>query len=559
MEIIQRLLRSIYGSRQGRIAYERLAPRIKDAYALKRGSLERFSERDAVLITYGDSLRGSDGTPLQALYDFASNQLKSCFSSIHFLPFFPYSSDDGFSVKDFYALDNQLGRWQDVARFKPDFDLMFDYVLNHVSAKSRWFEAYLAGDADFADLAIEVAPDTALSQVVRPRALPLLTPFTKADGKKVHVWTTFSEDQIDLNYQSIDVLLLMVDVLLFYVRKGVRWLRLDAVAYLWKEIGTSCVHHHKTHLVVRLLRTILDHVAPQVIIITETNVPHLENITYFGNGSNEAQLVYNFTLPPLLLHTFIAGDTRILSQWAIGLSAPSDQTTFFNFTASHDGIGVRPLEGILSPGQIETLVAQVKKNGGQVSYKHNSDGSKSPYELNITYVDALRRGDKWDIRRFLASQAIQLVLPGVPGVYIHSILGSRNWYEGVRQTGRARTINRERLDLKRIREQLETPESFRSQIFNPYGQMLKARRAQPAFHPNGGFEILQPDPRVFAIKRWHGAQEIFALTNVSDGQVKVSLKSQGGREQWLDLISGHVLDLAALTLAPFQSVWLASS
>lgn len=556
MEAIQNLLVSIYGNKKGRFAFERLLPRIQDANSLKKASSERFSERDAVLITYGDSLTGSEGSPIQALYEFASSQLKTCFSSIHFLPFFPYSSDDGFSVKDFYAIDTRVGCWHDVLRFKTSFDLMFDYVLNHVSAKSQWFEAYLSGESNYEDLAIEVPPDTPLSQVVRPRALPLLTPFIKASGKKVHVWTTFSDDQIDLNYRSIDVLMLMVDVLLFYVQKGARWLRLDAVAYLWKEIGTSCIHHKKTHLVVRLLRAILDRVAPHTIIITETNVPHAENITYFGNGADEAQLVYNFSLPPLLLHTFISGDTRVLSQWAIDLSTPGDQTTFFNFTASHDGIGVRPLEGILSTGQMKTLLHQVNKNGGQVSYKQNSDGSKSPYELNITYVDALSRGDKWDAERFLASQAIQLVLPGVPGVYIHSILGSRNWYEGVRQTGRARTINRNKLDLGTVKGQLEDPESFRSQIFFPYGQMLKTRRSQPALHPNGGFEILRLDPRVFAIKRWHGGQTIFALTNVTDADVAVSLKSHGRVGKGLDLLSGQSMDFTTQTLMPFQSVWL---
>jgi sucrose phosphorylase len=162
-------------------------------------------------------------------------------------------------------------------------------------------------------------------------------------------------------------------------------------------------------------------VAPDVVIITETNVPHAENISYFGNGRDEAQLVYNFTLPPLLFYSFVKEDSTILSRWARDLHLPSSQNTFFNFTASHDGIGVRPLEGILPPEELQALIEIVNANGGKVSYKQNPDGTESPYELNITYVDAIladqnsTRADK-----FLASQAIQYVLPGVPATYILS-------------------------------------------------------------------------------------------------------------------------------------------
>lgn len=556
METIQVLLNKIYGSQQARVAFERLAPRIEQCRISNTDAAQRFSEKDAVLITYGDSLFDDIHPPMQTLYDFACDYFKGLFSTVHFLPFFPYSSDDGFSVMDFFAIDPSMGSWQNVERFSQSFELMFDYVLNHVSAKGQWFENYLDGRPGFNELAIEVSPDEDLSQVTRPRALPLLTPFTKANGEKVHVWTTFSEDQIDLNYQSIDVFLHMVDVLLFYVQKGARWLRLDAVAYLWKEIGSPCIHHEKTHDMVRLLRCILDQVAPQVVMITETNVPHRENITYFGNGSDEAQLVYNFTLPPLLLHTFMADDAQALTEWAQGLETPGSQTAFFNFTASHDGIGVRPLEGILSDRQVDGLLHRVEQNGGHVSYKQNSNGSKSPYELNITYVDALSRGDQWDTRRFLASQAIQMALPGVPGIYIHSILGTRNWYEGVEQTGRARTINRKKLELKSIRAQLDDPLSFRSQIFYPYSHMLRTRCAQAAFHPNAAFEVLLLDRGVFAVKRQCKDQLIYAITNVTASQVTVELKSEGVTGRLTDLLTAQQLESDSLTLSAYQSVWL---
>ncbi|MFV9644942.1 MAG: alpha-amylase family glycosyl hydrolase, partial [Desulfobacterales bacterium] len=445
-----------------------------------------------------------------------------------------------------------------------DFQLMFDLVLNHVSSKSKWFEKYLNEEQGFEDLAIEADPSTDLtsdlSMVTRPRSLPLLTEFTKSSGRAVNVWTTFSADQIDLNFKSIDVLEKMVEVLLFYVKQGATILRLDAIAYLWKEIGTNCVHLSQTHDVVKLFRNILDCVAPDVMIVTETNVPHLENISYFGDGRNEAQMVYNFTLPPLLFYSFAVEDSKALSNWAKGLHVKSEANTFFNFTASHDGIGVRPLEGILPEEEIDRLIKIVKENGGKVSYKRNSDGSESPYELNITYVDAFlnkKSGvDEYHPDRFLASQAIQFVLPGVPATYIHSILGSHNWEQGVRQTQMARTINREKLRLDDIIKQLEDPDSFRSRIFFPYIGLIKTRKKQPAFHPNAFFEILELDPKIFAISRYCKEQVIYALTNISSTRISVSLPKHKGDSNMKDLLSGKIFKANSIGLNPYQFVWL---
>ena len=462
MQRVKDLLIEIYGPDTGREAWGRVAPLIEKTPRQERRRESFFSEKDVVLITYGDSIRREGQAPLEALHTFAREYLQGVISAVHFLPFFPWSSDDGFSVKDFMTIDPQLGDWEDVARFSRDFDLMFDYVVNHVSAQSRWFEDYLAARPGFADLAIEMDPAADLSMVTRPRALPLLTEFKKDTGEKVHVWTTFSDDQIDLNYRSLDVLVKMLEALLLYVAQGARIVRMDAIAYLWKEIGTPCIHLPQTHAMVKLFRAVFDVVAPDAIIITETNVPHAENVSYFGDGRDEAQMVYNFTLPPLLFHAFVTGDTTALSHWARGLALDSPDTTFFNFTASHDGIGVRPLEGILPPEAVNTTLAEaVKANGGQISYKNNPDGTQSPYELNITYVDALgvpdRQDDPQHPPRFLASQSIQYALPGVPATYIHSLLGSRNWYAGLEQTGRARTINREKTEHGERGGRTQTP------------------------------------------------------------------------------------------------------
>jgi sucrose phosphorylase len=557
---LKHLLERIYGENTAALALQRVMPLIESFQSQKSKKEEYFSQEDVVLITYGDSLLKKGEAPLVTLHNFANKYLKGAISNIHFLPFFPYSSDDGFSVMDFHAINPDLGSWDDVVAIGRDFELMFDYVVNHFSSKSEWFANYLAGKEGFQDFAIEVDPATDLSQVTRPRSLPLLSEYKKDDVSTVHLWTTFSADQIDFNFRSLDVLEEMIEVLLFYVQQGATILRQDAIAYLWKEIGTTCIHLSQTHDMVKLFRAVLDLVAPDVIILTETNVPHDENISYFGDGRDEAQMVYNFTLPPLLFYSFIKEDATVLTNWAKGLHLESESNTFFNFTASHDGIGVRPLEGILSPEELHGLIGVVEANGGQVSYKRNPDGSDSPYELNITYVDAILADTKSTrAERFLASQAIQYVLPGVPATYIHSLLGSRNWLAGVKQTGRARTINREKLNVEGVVSELSDPNSFRSKIFFPYLDLIKTRKKQKAFHPNAGFEILDIAPKLFGIKRYSEDQTIYAVTNISSLEVPVSLSSTGMSGQMTDLISGHEINTDSFRLKPYQFVWLSSA
>ena len=554
---VEELLTEIYGPQTGQTAFERIQPIIEKFPVQKRKRQEFFSQEDIVLITYGDSLKKTGQPPLATLREFAGSYLKGTITTIHFLPFFPYSSDDGFSVMDFFAIDPKLGSWENVRDIGRDFQLMFDYVVNHFSSKSRWFHNYLTDKNGFDDFAIEVDPSLDLAMVTRPRSLPLLSEFKKHDGRRVHLWTTFSADQIDFNFKSLNVLAKMIEVLLFYVQQGATILRQDAIAYLWKEIGTTCIHLPQTHAMVKLFRAILDIIAPDVMILTETNVPHKENISYFGNGRDEAQMIYNFTLPPLLFYSFVKEDATALSDWARRLQLPSSSNTFFNFTASHDGIGVRPLEGILPPSELEALIEVVKTNGGQVSYKRNPDGSDSPYELNITYVDAILADQKSDrADKFLASQAIQYALPGVPATYIHSLLGSRNWTAGVEQTGRARTVNREKLQVEKVIKELNNPRSFRSRVFFPYLNLIKTRRKQPAFHPNAEFEILEIDPRVFVIRRSSRDQTLFAVTNISSSEVSLSLTQSDKAGQMKDLISGETIRPASFSLKPFQYVWL---
>ncbi len=555
----------LYGAERAPQILERLQKIVDDYRPRIPAPTRELTEEDSILITYGDQVQSSGENPLQTLGRFCNQYLNSIVSGIHILPFYPWTSDDGFSVADYRQVDPALGVWQDISRMQEHFRLMFDAVINHASVQHEWFQAFLRDEPRYRDYFIVVEGNPDLSQVVRPRALPLLTTFDTDSGPK-RVWTTFSADQVDLNFQNPDLLLEIVDTLLLYVAQGAQLIRLDAIAFLWKEIGTSCLHLPQTHRIIRLFRSVLDEVAPHVVLITETNVPHRDNISYFGNGYDEAQMVYNFALPPLVLHAFYTGNSRTLSEWAAGLKLPSDRTTFFNFLASHDGIGVNPARGILSEEEIDAIVARVIQHGGLVSYKHVADGAQIPYELNINYFDALSDPGAQEpleiqVRRFMTAQAIMLALVGVPGIYFHSLFGSRSWHAGVDQTGRNRTINRQKFDLPDFESELSNDASLIHHVFQRYVQLLQARSTSPAFHPHGGQEVVDSGETVFALLRTSpdGSERVLCLHNISDQpqQIGDALKRMPAFSsgQFIDLKTGHDMN-GSLDLEPYQTLWL---
>jgi glycosidase len=578
---IQQQLNFIYGELEGKKVLQVLLQRLED-FRQRNPQLDENStyaglmtEQDAVLITYGDQIQETGHPPLHTLGNFLQKYIKDGVNFVHILPFFPYSSDDGFSVVDFYRVDPTLGDWDDIARLGKNFRLMFDAVVNHISRHSEWFKGYKSGIAPYEDYFISVDPATDLSQVVRPRALPLLTAVETKQGTR-HLWTTFSDDQMDLNYANPQVLLEMIDVLLFYVEHGAEIIRLDAIAYLWKEPGTSCIHLPQTHAVVKLFRAILDAVAPQVLLITETNVPHEENISYFGEPAagkaytDEAQMVYQFPLAPLVLHTFHTANTRALSDWVASLSTPSPGTTFFNFMASHDGIGVNPARRLLDETEIQALVDRTQAHGGTVSYKTNPDGSKSVYELNITLYDALNDPNfpqaELDKMRFMASQTIMLSLAGVPGIYFHSLLGSRNCHDCMEETGRARSINREKFQRADLETELNKTRSLKAGVFNLYKQLLVLRKSQTAFHPAGDQIVLRINENVFALLRKSPDQRelILCLVNASPSRQELVIEPNAWSlpkvRLWYDLIKGDrypaLEGLLRLALDSYQAMWL---
>ncbi|MBJ6384817.1 sugar phosphorylase [Enterobacter cloacae] len=515
-----------------------------------------WDEKDVVLITYADQFSAKGEKALPVFTRFYNEWLSSTFSHVHLLPFYPWSSDDGFSVIDYHNVAPETGTWQDVAELKQSASLMFDFVCNHMSAKSEWFAHYLAQKPGYEDFFISVDPETDLSAVTRPRALPLLTPFTLHDGSVRHLWTTFSEDQIDLNFASPQVLIAMVDVLLHYLAEGARYIRLDAVGFMWKIPGTSCIHLEQTHCLIQLFRAITDAVAPGTVIITETNVPHKDNISYFGDGENEAQMVYQFSLPPLVLHAVHCQDVKALSQWAGSLALPSTHTTWFNFLASHDGIGLNPLRGILPESEILSLVEKLQQEGALVNWKNNPDGTRSPYEINVTYLDALSLQDSSDderIARFILAHAVLLSFPGVPAVYIQSILGSRNDYEGVERLGYNRAINRKKYTAGQVDSELNNKKSIRSQIYSRLSELIAIRRGESAFHPDSQAVFDAVGEQILKIIRVaENGERITALFNFSNKMQTVYEQTLSGKE----LLSGQHISGTDLTLNPWQVMWI---
>lgn len=568
------LLAAVYGNtrapeieRQLRLRLDRFAAPSDSPH---RCAPLRLSSQDVLLITYADQVRATNQRPLATLDEFCEAHLRDLVSGIHILPFYPSTSDDGFAVQDYCAVDPALGTWADIRRLGRSFDLMFDAVLNHMSARADWFLRFLQDDPEFRDFFVTVAGQPDVSQVVRPRTSPLLTEFPTPHGPR-KVWTTFSADQVDLNYRNPAVLLAVIDVLLFYAAHGARFLRLDAIAFLWKELGTPCLHQPQTHALIRLIRAVLDAVAPWVLLITETNVPHADNIAYFGDGSNEAQLVYNFALPPLVLHSFTAGNAIALTRWARSLAAPSDRTTFLNFLASHDGIGLNPVRGILSEPEIERLVTTARAHGGYVSLKALPDGAQAPYELNINYLDALsdpagNAPPDRAVRKLLTAHAILLSLEGVPAIYFHSLFGSRGDAAGAETSGIKRRINRAKCQRAQLERELADPRTLRAHVFAGFQELLRARRGRAAFDPQARQTVLDLDDRVFALLRQapDTGECALCLHNVAPATVRLRLPENDARlaGPWSRLAprNGTAPNAAtepSLTLEPHGMLWLA--
>jgi sucrose phosphorylase len=549
---IAELLVFLYGEETGKLVLPEFME-ILAGYGAESGSRKSgaISHRDAFLITYGDMLAPAEGekdsgdSGFARLDRFLKKWNRGSFSYLHLLPFHPYSSDDGFSVIDYRAVDPRFGSWEEIGNLGRSFKMVFDFVLNHGSVKSGWFKKFLAGEGEYANWYITRPENYDYSAVVRPRTHPLLSPFQRDDGSTVHVWTTFSADQVDYDFSRPGVLLEFFRIFLDYARRGGKMLRLDAIAYLWKEDGTPCIHHPKTHAVVKLFRAVIEYLKLDMLLLTETNVPHRENISYFGETGpaapqgDEAHLVYNFALPPLTLYAALSGDAGPLKKWAAELPALPPGQYYLNFLASHDGVGLSPARGLVDEAAFSAALETARSRGALVSMKSSPRGPV-PYELNCSWADmtdpeSLGSPEK-QARAFLNTYGVALALPGLPAVYFHSWIGSRAWKEGPALLGFNRAINREKPAIDRVERELEDPSSFRSHVCRGFRELLEFRQAEEAFSPGCPCHILDSPEGVFALLRGPDSRGrgLMCIHNFS-GQRKTIALSQPDRERFRDL------------------------
>ena len=531
----------------------------------KKITPKNWSQKNSFLITYADSIKSENDSPLLVLNQFLQKYIDSI-DSIHILPFMPSSSDSGFSVINYYKIDEKFGNWKDLNLISKNKNIMIDIVLNHASRSSKWFANFLKGSGQGHDFFKVVKDWNGIAQIERPRSSKLFQKIRTDDGVK-KVWCTFSHDQIDLDFSKPAVLLEFLKIIKFYIKKNIKIFRLDAVAFLWKKQNTSCINLPETHYIIKLIRFVSTLIDKNTIIITETNIPSKENLSYFGNN-DEAHWIYNFTLSPLILFTLLGGNCSQLRKWSMTMPPAQEGNAYFNFLASHDGIGLRPVEGKLDSTELYKLIDKMRESGGRISYKTSQWGEEIPYEINITYLDSLKstfNGDEsFQIKRFICAHTIMLAMEGIPAIYIHSFLGTENDYNAIAAGGENRSINRFIWNKKDIYKILEDKNSNNFYIMSKLNNLLKIRSKQPAFHPNATQFTLNLGDEVFGLwgqdkKR---KQSIFSISNVTSKSVRLSLQKINliETEEWIDLISGNKLVNIDddILLKPYQSYWISN-
>ncbi len=565
---IEKKLRNIYHSLYSKIEIEQYSKEItqiiKKFNKKNKKKNKLISEKTSIIICYGDSVFDSKQKYLiKGFQNFYQKRLKNYFNTVHFLPFYPSSSDSGFAVKDHYKIDSRIGTWSDISNFAKKNDVMADIVINHSSARGLWFRNFLKDKKPGKNYFLTVNAKFNTSKVVRPRDHELLKKIN-IFKKTEYLWRTFSPDQLDLNFKNPAVLLRFIKIMINLVNHGVTIFRLDAIAYLWKESGTKCINLKQTHEIIKLFRLICSFLSVKTILVTETNLPEKENLSYFGK-KDEANWIYNFSLSPLLIHAFLFENSFYLCKWSKQLPSTKLGNNYLNFIASHDGIGMRPAEGILNKKSIRDLLTRLKKNGSKFSYRKIKGKSKKVYEANITVFNALKKSNidkegKFYFERYISAHAIMISFEGVPAVYFNSLFGTSNDEAKYIITGNNRDVNRYRWNEKHILNQLKNSKSKQSIFYKSLTNLLSIRAKQKAFHPNASRTTLNMGSKIFCFQRKSidKKQSIICLTNLSSKAQYVLLNKKF--RSWKNLINQklYILPNKKLKLEPFQTIWLSN-
>ncbi len=528
---------------------------------------ERWNQSHSVLITYADSIYKNGEATLITLRDLLSNYFGSLSNVVHILPFLKSTSDGGFAVSSYETLEEKFGSWDDLKSISKNHNLMADLVLNHVSSSHTWVQEFIKSQEP--GISNVFSPDQNLdwSNVVRPRSSSLFSQINTEDGPK-QVWTTFGPDQIDLNWHNPKMNLEFLNLIITYLSNGIKWFRLDAVGFIWKESGTTCLHLPKAHSIVKILRFLLTNLLDDGVLITETNVPQKENLSYLI-PEDEAHMAYNFPLPPLLLEAIITSRADILNSWIFDWPKLPSDTTLFNFTASHDGVGLRALEGLMNEQRIKDLLINCEKRGGLVSHRRLSNGEDKPYELNISWWSAMedsgRDSHRYQFERFILTQLLVMALKGVPAFYLPALLASENDIKSFSMTGQRRDLNREKFKLDNLLSVLNNPESNANKNLKFLRNAMDVRSNLEQFHPSSEMKCLSKGRSdIVVIKRGKGPKSIFAIHNMTDNKINYQLNDEDlpntidNDFNMQDFLISTKYNLKNISLDPFQVIWLGS-
>ena len=520
----------------------------------------KINESTSLVICYGNSVTDGNKKSLKVFNKFYKKHLKNNFDSVHFLPFYPSSSDSGFAVKDHYKIEPRLGSWKDVKIISKNCNVMADLVINHSSARGLWFSNFLKNKSPGKDYFFTVDKNFNSKKVIRPREHKLLKKIKLSDETK-YLWRTFSPDQIDLNFKNPKVLIRFIKIIFNLINNGVRIFRLDAIAYLWKENGNTCINHTNTHNIIKFIRLVCNLLKTECIIITETNLPEKENLSYFGNN-DEANWIYNFSLAPILVYSLLFEDSNKITKWSKNFPIAKLNNNYLNFIASHDGIGMRPIEGILSTNTQKKFLSRLKKNGGEFSYRKVQGVKKKVYEANITLFNAFKCSDFdksgiFGFERYMAAHTIMISFDGIPAIYFNSMFGNSNDNSKYIISGNKRDLNRYRWNKDKIEDHLKDQNSKQNKYYKNMSNILAIRSKQKAFHPNAIRKTLKLGANFFGIKRisTDNKQSIYCITNMTSKLQLLKVNKNVFYKRNL-FNSKLTKKTGKIQFEPFQTVWL---